>query len=156
MLTGETNMDVLVSYRKQYEKKADTCMTQHTHLFPETAEVLTALKNRGAKLGIVSSKYRSRIQELTDVAFPKGFFDLIVGAEDVNAHKPSPEGLLFSLRHLQTDLVDALYVGDSTIDAETAQTAKVDFCGILHGLTTYDELAVYPYQAIAKDLHILL
>lgn len=155
-LTGEHNMEVLVSYRKQYEQKADSCMTLHTYLFPETAEVLTQLKNKGAKLGIVSSKYRSRIQELTDVAFPEGFFDLIVGAEDVTMHKPAPEGLLFALRHTQTNVADALYVGDSTIDAETAQSASVDFCGILHGMTTYDELVTYPHQVIGHDLKVLL
>jgi phosphoglycolate phosphatase len=46
-------------------------MTANTVLFPETSSVLNTLKARGAKIGIVSTKYRYRIMEFVEKEFPK-------------------------------------------------------------------------------------
>lgn len=152
IMTGITDADTLEMYRKEYVKKADTHMTANTFLFPETIEVLTRLKTNGAKLGIISTKYRYRIMELLGKKLPENFLDIIVGGEDVQHPKPAPEGVLFAIGHLGCRKEDVLYVGDSTVDAETAQAAQVDFAGVLHGATTYDELAAYPHVAIMKTL----
>lgn len=93
-------------------------MTANTVLFPETSSVLNTLKERGSKIGIVSTKYRYRIMEFVEKEFPKGFFDIVVGAEDVTAHKPNPSGLILAIKHLQSDLEGCLYIGDSIIDAK--------------------------------------
>lgn len=82
--------------------------------------------------------------------------DLIIGGEDVQASKPSPEGVQFALRALQAVPEQTLYVGDSTIDARTAQAAGLPFLGVLHGTTTRSELAAYPHVAIADSLEALL
>lgn len=152
IMTGITDADTLEMYRKEYVKEADTHMTVNTFLFPETIEVLTRLKKNGAKLGIISTKYRYRIMELLGKKLPENFLDIIVGGEDVQHPKPAPEGVLFAIGHLGCRKEDVLYVGDSTVDAETAQAAQVDFAGVLHGATTYDELAAYPHVAIMKTL----
>lgn len=152
IMTGITDADTLEMYRKEYVKEADTHMTDNTFLFPETIEVLTRLKTNGAKLGIISTKYRYRIMELLGKKLPENFLDIIVGGEDVRHPKPAPEGVLFAIGHLGCRKEDVLYVGDSTVDAETAQAAQVDFAGVLHGATTYDELAAYPHVAIMKTL----
>lgn len=152
IMTGITDADTLEMYRKEYVKEADTHMTANTFLFPETIEVLTRLKTNGAKLGIISTKYRYRIMELLGKKLPENFLDIIVGGEDVRHPKPAPEGVLFAIGHLGCQKEDVLYVGDSTVDAETAQAAQVDFAGVLHGATTYDELAAYPHVAIMKTL----
>lgn len=152
IMTGITDADTLEMYRKEYVKEADTHMTVNTFLFPETIEVLTRLKTNGAKLGIISTKYRYRIMELLGKKLPENFLDIIVGGEDVQHPKPAPEGVLFAIGHLGCRKEDVLYVGDSTVDAETAQAAQVDFAGVLHGATTYDELAAYPHVAIMKTL----
>lgn len=152
IMTGITDADTLEMYRKEYVKEADTHMTANTFLFPETIEVLTRLKTNGAKLGIISTKYRYRIMELLGKKLPENFLDIIVGGEDVQHPKPAPERVLFAIGHLGCRKEDVLYVGDSTVDAETAQAAQVDFAGVLHGATTYDELAAYPHVAIMKTL----
>lgn len=155
ILTGVTNTDTLAAYKKEYVKAADQHMTVNTFLYPETIEVLTSLKERGAQIGIISTKFRYRIMELLAQKLPAGFLDIVVGGEDVEAAKPSPEGVLFAIEHLHTSKENTLYIGDSTVDAETALAAGVDFMGVLHGATTHSELAVYPHVAIAADLRPL-
>ena len=133
ILTGVTDTDTLAAYKKEYVKEADVYMTANTFLFPETAEVLNGLKKRGAKIGIISTKFRYRIMELL-----------------------SNEGLLFAMQRLGCSKEETLYIGDSTVDAETAQAGGTDFAGILHGATTREELEAYPHTVVADSLRILI
>ena len=152
ILTGITDADTLEAYKKEYVKEADVHMTVNTFLFPETEEVLTRLKTRGAKIGIISTKYRYRIMELLSKKLPSNFLDIIVGGEDVKEPKPSPEGVLLTIKELGCNKEEVLYIGDSIVDAETAQSAQVDFAGVLHGATTREELSAYPHVEIMKSL----
>lgn len=152
ILTGITDADTLEAYKKEYVKEADVHMTVNTFLFPETEEVLTRLKTREAKIGIISTKYRYRIMELLSKKLPSNFLDIIVGGEDVKEPKPSPEGVLLAIKKLGCNKEEVLYVGDSTVDAETAQSAQVDFAGVLHGATTREEFSAYPHVEIMESL----
>lgn len=156
ILTGVTDAGQLAGFKAEYRKEADTHMTVNTVLFLETKSVLTALKDSGARIGIISTKYRFRIKELLDQHFPEDFMDIIVGGEDVKAAKPSPEGLLLAIKQLHANKAETLYIGDSTVDAETAQAAGVDFAGVTHGVTTAKELEKYPHWKIMSTLEELL
>lgn len=156
ILTGVTDAETLAVYKQEYTREADIHMTANTRFFPETKQVLTALKETGAKVGIISTKYRYRIKELMDKHFPDGFLHLVVGGEDVKTAKPSPEGLLLALDKLHATRASTLYIGDSTVDAETALAAGVDFAGVTHGVTTAQELARYPHVRIMPTLEGLL
>ena len=155
ILTGIEDADTLAIYRKEYVKEADQYMNTNTFLYPETIHVLQKLKKQGVKIGIISTKYRYRILEVVDKHFPKAFFDIIIGGEDVKEMKPSPKGILKALKKLRRNREETLYIGDSTIDAQAAFNAKVEFVGILHGMTTREELAQYPHRQILNDLTLL-
>ena len=57
----------------------------------------------------------------------EGFFDVVISSLDVRRPKPHPEGLLRILDHFDIRAPQALYVGDSTVDADTALAARVPF-----------------------------
>ncbi|WP_270775745.1 HAD-IA family hydrolase [Phocaeicola vulgatus] len=155
ILSGITTPETLAEYKKEYVKEADTYMTVNTFFFPETVTVLKTLKSQGAQIGIISTKFRFRIREMVDQHFPKVFFDIIIGGEDVKQAKPDPQGIKKALRRLHRRKSETLYIGDSTVDAETAQAAKVDFVGVLNGMTTREELMVYPHRQILDNLSLL-
>ena len=156
-LTGITEAGTLADYKREYVKAADVHMTANTFFFSETIEVLEALKSQGAVLGIVSTKFRYRILDLFEKTGHDGLVDFIVGGEDVKAAKPDPEGLLLSIgRASGGGKSEVLYVGDSVVDAATAQAAGTDFSGVLHGMTTREELEAYPHVAIVDDLRGIL
>lgn len=152
ILTGITDPEQLASFRQEYRLEADIHMNANTLLFPDTLSTLKELKKRGARIGIISTKYRFRILSYLNDYLPEDFFDIVVGGEDVNTPKPSPEGVLFALEHLGSTLQETLYIGDSTVDAETAQNAGVDFAGVLNGMTTTEELRAYPHRMIMDNL----
>lgn len=157
ILTGITEARTLADYKREYVKAADVHMTANTFFFPETIEVLETLKSQGAVLGIVSTKFRYRILDLFEKTGHDGLVDFIVGGEDVTAAKPDPEGLLLAIgRASGGGKSEVLYVGDSVVDAATAQAASTDFAGVLHGMTTCEELKTYPHVAIVDDLRGIL
>ena len=60
ILTGVTDAGQLAGFKAEYRKEADTHMTVNTVLFLETKSVLTALKDSGARIGIISTKQHGR------------------------------------------------------------------------------------------------
>lgn len=156
LFTGVSDPTVLAAYKDEYVKEADKCMTANTVLFPETLSVLRSLKEQGVKLGIISTKYRYRIVDMLSQFLPEDFLDVIIGGEDVSAHKPSPEGLLQAVSKLDLDIKDVLYLGDSVVDAQTAMAAGTHFAGVLHGMTTRSELDSYPNVGLLETLESLL
>lgn len=156
ILTGITDPDQLSALQKEYSEEADIHMNANTLLFPETISVLTRLKEQGAKIGIVSTKYRFRIEGFLKDFFPPDFFDVIIGGEDVESHKPSPEGIFLAIERLGCAPEETLYVGDSEVDGQTAQAAGVYFAGVLTGMTTAEELRLFPHRAILSNLNDLL
>ena len=156
ILTGVTDPEQLEAFRKEYSAEAGIYMNSNTFLFPATLPTLTELKNRGARIGIISTKYRFRILSFLKDHLPEDFFDIIVGGEDVKQAKPSPEGLLLAIERLGATAAKVLYIGDSTVDAETAQTAGIDFVGVTSGMTTQEELEAYPHREVMESLEGLL
>lgn len=156
IMTGITDKETLAVYRKEYVSQADIHMTANTFLFPETESVLNTLKEKGARIGIISTKYRYRIMELLSKKLPENFLDIIIGGEDVKNAKPSPEGLNLAIYKLGIAKDDVMYIGDSTVDAETAMAAGVDFTGVLHGMTTREELETYPHVSIGDNLEVII
>lgn len=156
ILSGVTDPEQLTTFRNEYKLEADVHMNVNTRLFPDTLSTLKELKKRGARIGIISTKYRFRILSFLEDYLPEDFLDIIVGGEDVTAPKPSPGGVLFALEHLGSTPQETLYIGDSTVDAETAQNAGVDFAGVLNGMTTAEELREYPHRIIMNTLSELV
>lgn len=156
ILTGVTDAEQLAVWRKEYEQDANIHMTVNTVLYPDAATVLRRLKEQGIRLGIISTKYRYRIMESVDRYLSPDLFDVIVGGEDVVRHKPDAEGLLKALEKLNIHPSQALYVGDSVIDAGAARNAGTAFAGVTTGTTTQAELAAFPHLTIINELSELL
>lgn len=139
-----------------YKGEADRYMTAGTHFFPHTLAVLRALREQGAKIGIISSKTRHRIQEKFTADGVPELIDRIIGSDDVAAHKPAPEGILKALDYFQFPKEQVLYTGDSYVDAGAAQNAGVDFAAVTTGTTTAQEFQNYPHVKIMQDIQELL
>ncbi|MEZ5363036.1 MAG: HAD-IA family hydrolase [Bryobacterales bacterium] len=113
------------------------------------------LRDRGLKLGIVSTKYRSRIAATLERNGLDGIFEVIVGGEDVALHKPAPEGLLTAMERLGVEPSRTLYVGDAAADAAAAQNAGTPFVAVLSGVTPEAEFAAFPSERILPHVGAL-
>jgi len=135
-LTGEDSAEYYTEFRKHFLVKADQVGVQKTRIFDFVPGALRQLKQHDFKIGIVSTRFRSRIEPVLKRDNIYSYFDLIIGGEDVDEHKPDPSGLLMALKKLKVRHSESLYIGDSVIDAETANSAGVDFVAVLSGATS--------------------
>lgn len=94
-------------------------------------ELLRDLGEAGARIGVVTSKRRPPAEwaiELCGLDIP-----LLVGHEDVPAHKPDPRPLLRGLELLDATPEQAVYVGDAPVDVVAARNAGLPAVGVSWG-----------------------
>lgn len=151
-LTRKNNEEEAELFAKYFKEKADLVMVENTELYSDVKEILQNLKRKGYKIGIVTTKYHYRIEQILHKFNALDLVDLIVGAEDVKIEKPNPEGLLWMVDNLQLERDNILYVGDSLVDAKTAENAQVKFAGVLTGTTVRDEFKLYKNVFIGEHV----
>ena len=152
ILTGDNSEEHYLEFRKYFMIKAEEVGIPKTRIFDFVPEALQRLKNSNYKLAIVSTRFRRRIEPVLKRDNIYDYFDLVVGGEDVPEHKPDPSGLLMALEKLNSSNAEAVYIGDSIIDAQTADSARVDFIGVLSGVTKTDQLQKYKSIAIVDNI----
>ena len=143
-------------FTRLFVEHADEVMTDMTELFDIVPETVAALQKLGIQLGIVTLKYRYRIESVLRREQLTDAFEVIIGAEDVSEHKPNPKGLLMALARLNCVHQNCLYVGDSVTDAKTAQRADTDFIAVLSGVTPRAAFDAYNVYAVLEDVSGLL
>lgn len=141
-LTGSSDPELAAAYARHYVSRADEVMVAGTQLYPGVEGMLAGLRGRGVRLAIVSSKFRHRIQSILERAGCGDAVDLILGAEDVQWHKPHPQGLLLALERLQVEPARSLYVGDHRVDAQAAARAGVAFVAVRTGASSPESWGV--------------
>jgi phosphoglycolate phosphatase len=96
-----------------------------TKLLPGVRRTLAVLAERGCKMAVCSNKPVELSRQLLAEAGMDHFFAATLGPESVPRRKPAPDMLLEALRQLSVHAAESLYVGDMTIDIETARAAGV-------------------------------
>jgi len=93
-------------------------------------EVLRELKQMGLKICVVSSNPRKLIIKVLKATKLEKHIDSIVGQNEVNQGKPSPEPILLALKRLSVKHTEAVVVGDSEYDIIAARKAGVRSIGV--------------------------
>ena len=97
---------------------------ERSALYPGVAEAVAALAAE-YPLGICTNKLAGPSRAVLEHFGLLGHFATIVGGDSLPAIKPSPAPLMRAIADLEGE--PALYVGDSEVDAETAEAALVTF-----------------------------
>lgn len=94
--------------------------------------LLEKLRASGVKTAVVSNKADYGVQELCKEYF-NGLFDYAVGEREGIRRKPAPDAVNEALRVLGIDKSEAVYIGDSDVDFETAKNAELPCISVLWG-----------------------
>jgi HAD superfamily hydrolase (TIGR01509 family) len=92
---------------------------------PDLVSLLTKIRPK-LKTAIATNRSDTMSRLLTEFALTE-YFDLVVTSFDIRRPKPYPDALLKILDHFGIEPHQALYVGDSQVDAEAARAAKMPF-----------------------------
>ena len=102
-------------------------------------QVLGRLKAAGYHMAIVSNKGQGAVSELHDEYF-KDYVDFSLGETPMYRKKPAPDMVWEALKRLGCAKDDAIYVGDSEVDKETADNAGLDAALVTWGFRDRDFL----------------
>ena len=95
-------------------------------------ELIERLRAAGCKTAVVSNKGDFAVQELAKQYFP-GMLDCAVGERTGVRTKPAPDSVNAVLSELGINRSDAIYIGDSDVDIDTAKNAGMDSISVLWG-----------------------
>lgn len=108
--------------------------------YPGTREALALLKDRGFRMGVVTSKGRASAEHGLSAFGLSEFFEVIVTADDVPVHKPDPYPLRYAALSMHVDLGYCVYLGDSPHDMLAAVAGGAVAVAALWGAFTADEV----------------
>ena len=117
--------------------------------------LLKNLKEAGLKTAVNSNKADAAVQILCERYFPN-LFDCAVGEKEGIAKKPAPDSVNEILRQLGVPKHEAVYIGDSDVDFETARNAGLDFIGVDWGFRGKDFLRTCGAEKIAMNTEDVL
>lgn len=93
--------------------------------------MMKRIHDAGFKSAIVSNKLDPAVKEL-DKRFFKGYTEMALGAPS-GAKKPDPTGVFMCLEALDSAISEAVYIGDTDVDIETAHNAGLKCIGVSWG-----------------------
>jgi HAD superfamily hydrolase (TIGR01662 family) len=120
---------------KEHWQRADELWTHHygaqrAELIEGAGETLAGLRQKGYRLGVVSSGNDGRVNREIEELGLAGVFEVVICHEQISNRKPHPEGLETAMRSLGCVPTESCYVGDTPEDVEMGQAARVFTVGV--------------------------
>ena len=140
---GEQNPqfeEVFNTFRQYYmQHSLDT-----TRPYDGIQEILLTLRQRGCRLAVVSNKFDAATKELCKHYFPNTI-EVAVGEHEAEGirKKPAPDTVIEALSQLGVSADNAVYVGDSDVDLQTARNAGLPCISVLWGFRDKDFLLAH-------------
>ncbi|MBQ6434148.1 MAG: HAD-IIIA family hydrolase [Bacteroidaceae bacterium] len=110
-----------------------------TRLYDGIPEMLERLKGGGYKMAIVSNKLQAGVDELYELYF-RETIDVAIGEREGVRRKPAPDMVVTALKELGAAADEAIYVGDSDVDLQTARNSGLACISVLWGFRDRDFL----------------
>lgn len=121
-----------------------------TKPYPGIVELLAQIKAEGIRMAVYSNKADQFSQEIIAHFFP-GTFDFVLGKRKEFPVKPDPAGVKFVLEQLGAKREETLFVGDSSVDIQTAHRADLKACGVTWGFRSKESLIEAGADFLAED-----
>ena len=134
--TPNTKDSILRTFSTYY---AEHCM-DNTHPYDGIVPLLQHLRAQGILCAVNSNKPDAFTKKLVAALLPADIFSVIRGKVDGCERKPSPMGANAIMQAVGCTPAQTLYIGDSNVDARTAQNAGIRFCGVTWGFRSEEEL----------------
>lgn len=133
----------------------ESCGTR-SRLYPHVRATLQALRARGCRLAVVTNKEQRYTRIVLRAHDLQEMFDLVVSGDTFNTKKPDPVGIFYGLALWDVPKAEALFVGDSSIDAATARNAGVSVWLLPYGYNMGQTVQECAPDRIIQDFSELL
>lgn len=122
-------LNEITNYFRTYYKEH---MVEFTKPYEGIIELLSNLKKKGYKLGIVSNKFDDEVKKLSKSYFGD-LINIAIGESYEIRRKPEIDGVVKAVEIMGSKLENCVFVGDSNVDIETAKNAGIPCISVLWG-----------------------
>ncbi len=127
--------EVLRTFKEHYAKHCE----DKTQPYEGVMEMLETLQGQGYHMAIVSNKFDGAVKQLCRKYFGK-YIEAAIGESAEVKRKPAPDTVYQALRELSRDASQAVYVGDSDVDIQTAGNVPMPCISVTWGFRTEEQL----------------
>ena len=122
-----------------FESHYQTNMRNKTAPYDGIINMLESVKSQGYKTAVVSNKPDVFTKQLVSELFGE-YISIAIGRSDSMPRKPAPDTVWHALDLLGSKKENAVYIGDSEVDALTAKNAGLPCVGCLWGFRDRETL----------------
>lgn len=140
---GEKNEQNIRRIREVFISHYDLHNADRSHPYSGIPTLLNQLQQAGVLLAVASNKYQEATRKLIAHYFPTIAFTKVLGQREGIPAKPDPAIVKEILDQTGIRKEEALYVGDSGVDMQTALNSGVTACGVTWGFRPRTELACF-------------
>lgn len=144
-----TNTELVSKVLADFTEYYGLHCADQTRPYDGVLELIQSLKSSGYMTAVVSNKADFAVQELCRQYFPE-MFDFVVGERKGIRRKPYPDSVFEVLERLQVKKEEALYIGDSEVDVQTADNAGIDQISVEWGFRKREFLLSQGAKQIVK------
>lgn len=130
----------VLAYKEHYR----TISRAKTFLLPFAVEAIE-VASKQARLGIVTTKTARYSRELMEHFGLMHYFEVLIGHEDVQNHKPHPDPIHKALEGMDHALEEVWMIGDTRLDLEASQRAGIDAVAVLSGYDNFEQLSTFNF-----------
>lgn len=141
------------SFKKAFEyynKIYDADPYYLIEVYEGIAELVSELKRRGLRLGVISNKPHYPTCEIIKKYFGENTFEVVYGARDGFPKKPDPAVPLSIAEIFDAKPSECIYIGDTNTDMQTGKNAGFYTVGVLWGFRKKEELVEANADEIAE------
>ncbi|MCH5202498.1 MAG: HAD hydrolase-like protein [Oscillospiraceae bacterium] len=136
-LIGEKAAEAVEVYRQIYDTKGKFMNKPYDGI----KDVLSKIREAGAKIAVATSKYEKFAEEIGEYLGLSQYIDCVCGSLLDGSRKDKKDIIPYAIRKLGGSSSDkVVMVGDTYFDARGAMLCKVDFVGALYGYGDRDSM----------------
>lgn len=149
-----TPVEILENVFKEFKTFYAANCAVKTCPYDGVTEMLDAIRSAGIKTAVLSNKADFAVQELVEKYFPRQM-DYAAGEKSGVPKKPAPDSIHILLKEMDCRAEDAVYIGDSEVDIQTAQNAGLVHIIVDWGFRDHDALAKAGAKVLLSDIAAL-
>lgn len=154
--TEASNEENVLRVRSLFVPYYNEHNADYSRPYPGIVELLHTLQEDGVKIAVASNKYHEATLKLVHYFFPDIRFAAIYGQREDVPVKPAPDIVYDILRDTGISTEQALYVGDSGVDMQTACNAGVESVGVTWGFRSEAELREHGAAHLVHEADAIL
>ena len=144
--------EMIEHYREHNHLHHDLLVQEYEGVY----ETIRTLKERGYKVGIVTTKMRKAVERGLIKGRLDSFFDVVVTFDDVKKTKPDPEPIELALELIGSSADETIMVGDNSHDILAGKQAGTKTAGVAWTLKGRDYLEQYGPDYMLENMRDLL